>query len=254
MSISKGIEFFPLDVDIFSDDKLEYVIAKHGNESEIIIVRLLCKIYRNGYYTNWTDDDPMLLSGKINKLIPADKIQQIVNELIERNFFNKSMFKKHKILTSKAIQERYKYATARRKNISIDSYNCLKNVNNKPKDDDNNEENDNKSEKKEGNNQQTILDDTILDNTKEEYPHPLMKFVADTYPKTLAKISEQFTEKNCINLLDPLGKYACSQDEIKELLLQMHNKYEKIKKNKTLFGTFLTFLDNKRTNFGRNQL
>lgn len=55
----KGLEYFPLDVDIFEDDKLFDVQNDYGPLGEIIYIRLLCLVYRNGYYYQFESLDKL---------------------------------------------------------------------------------------------------------------------------------------------------------------------------------------------------
>jgi DnaD/phage-associated family protein len=115
-----GLEYFPLDIDFFDDDKIAFISARFQEKGEIIALKLLCKIYRDGYYCNWGEDESILFS----KRVLGDSsqyilVQEIVNELIKRNFFDKILFEKYHILTSKGIQKRYLKACERRKSVEI---------------------------------------------------------------------------------------------------------------------------------------
>ena len=48
--IKKGLSYFPFDVDIFEDDKLFDIQYEYGPAGEAVYLRLLCLVYRNGYY------------------------------------------------------------------------------------------------------------------------------------------------------------------------------------------------------------
>lgn len=105
-----GLDYFPFDIDFFDDDKVQFLTAKFGLVGEAIAIRLLSKIYRNGYYMTWTEDDKILFSNRL-KLTTNEDVNEIadkvVKELLNRSFFDKEMFKKNNILTSKGIQKRY---------------------------------------------------------------------------------------------------------------------------------------------------
>ena len=49
----EGLDYFPLDVDIAADEKVEYIEAKFGLVGFATIIHLLIAVYRNGYYINW---------------------------------------------------------------------------------------------------------------------------------------------------------------------------------------------------------
>lgn len=114
----KGLSYFNLDVDFFEDEKIQFVSIRCGNLGELITIKLLTKIYRNGYYLKWGDDECALFSKKAGDDITKNLVEETVDELIKRGFFNKEIFDKYKVLTSKAIQSRFLKATHRRKQQS----------------------------------------------------------------------------------------------------------------------------------------
>ena len=113
----KGLDYFSLDIDFFDDEKVEFISARFGIKGEITIIRLLCRIYRNGYFLEW-NDDVCLLFAKRASLSPA-LVNEIVAELVKRTFFNERLFNSLGILTSRAIQERYFEVIKRRQDIEV---------------------------------------------------------------------------------------------------------------------------------------
>lgn len=106
--IKSGLDYFPFDVDFFDDDKLQFVSARFGTKGEIIAIKLLCKIYKeNGYFYNWGDDESLLFAKRVGNDCSHTLVNDVVNELIKRGFFNKDMYDSFKILTSNGIQKRY---------------------------------------------------------------------------------------------------------------------------------------------------
>ena len=61
-----GLDYFPLDVDIASDEKVEYIEAKHGVAGFGIFIHLLMMIYRNGYYVEWGERQLYVFSKRVN--------------------------------------------------------------------------------------------------------------------------------------------------------------------------------------------
>ena len=57
-----GLEYFPMDIDIFSDIKIRKLIKYQGGKAISIYALLLCNIYKNGYYMEWDDDVPFIIS------------------------------------------------------------------------------------------------------------------------------------------------------------------------------------------------
>ncbi|MDR1884271.1 MAG: DUF4373 domain-containing protein [Prevotella sp.] len=114
-----GIDYFPFDVDFFHDEKIQFVSARFGMKGESITVRLLCKIYRNGYYIEFDDDTALLFAKGVGDGCQDSFVKDVVHELLKRGFFDKSIFERFGILTSKGIQNRYFEITRRREKIDV---------------------------------------------------------------------------------------------------------------------------------------
>ena len=110
----QGLDYFPFDIDFFEDEKTEAISGEFGIKGEIAIIKLLCAVYRNGYFIQWNE----MLKMKLLKRLPgvsSDLLEQILNRLIKWGFFDEILFNSDKILTSKGIQSRFFQATKRRK-------------------------------------------------------------------------------------------------------------------------------------------
>lgn len=132
----EGLDYFPFDIDFFDDEKIIAISGEFGIKGEMTAIKLLCAIYRNGYFILWND----LLKYKLLKLLPgisSELIERIVNRLVLWGFFDKNLFDSVKVLTSKGIQRRYFEIVKRRKRTSDFPY-LLVNVCNNPVNVDNN--------------------------------------------------------------------------------------------------------------------
>lgn len=101
-----GIDYFPFDVDFFEDEKVVAIAGEFGIKGEIAAIKLLCAIYRNGYFIEWSE----ILQYKLLRQMPgisAELFNQILNRLVRWGFFNASLFDSVKVLTSEGIQRRY---------------------------------------------------------------------------------------------------------------------------------------------------
>ena len=49
MANSTGLDYFSFNVDFFDDDKLALIEGEFGIKGAYIAIRLLCKIYKEGY-------------------------------------------------------------------------------------------------------------------------------------------------------------------------------------------------------------
>lgn len=126
--IKQGLDYFPIDVDFFTDDKIRFIETHHGKTGLIVIIKLLCRIYRNGFFTKW-DQDEIATFSKYDAMTPKKLIEEIVQEALRRDFFCKDLFDKFSILSSRGIQKRFFTAIKQRKKIQVDFRYLLINLN-----------------------------------------------------------------------------------------------------------------------------
>ncbi|MDV7723615.1 DUF4373 domain-containing protein [Enterococcus faecalis] len=123
----EGLDYFPLDVGIFEDEKIEAIAGEFGIKGELAVIKLLCAIYKKGYFILWDD----LSQATLLKRLPGvskEMLNQIVNRLVLWGFFDKELFDSVKVLTSENIQATFFEATKRRKTPKPTKY--IVNVNN----------------------------------------------------------------------------------------------------------------------------
>ena len=123
----QGLDYFPLDVGIFENEKILAISGEFAVKGEIIVLRLLCEIYRNGYFVEFSE----LLKNKLAKLggLSGGLVEEVVKQLVKYGFFDGSLFSEYNILTSKNIQKTFLEATKRRKEIDISQFWLLNGVN-----------------------------------------------------------------------------------------------------------------------------
>ncbi|EMF0074962.1 DUF4373 domain-containing protein [Enterococcus hirae] len=117
----EGLDYFPLDVDVFEDEKIEAIAGEFGLKGEIAVIKLLCAIYKKGYFILWND----LTQATLLKRLPGvskEMLNQIVNRLVKWGFFDKQLFDSVEVLTSENIQATYFEATKRRKSPKPTKY------------------------------------------------------------------------------------------------------------------------------------
>ena len=56
------LEYFPMDIGFFQDVKVRKLIRYQGGKAISVYAFLLCTIYRDGYYTEWSSDLAFLVS------------------------------------------------------------------------------------------------------------------------------------------------------------------------------------------------
>lgn len=112
--LKEGLDYFPFDVDFFSDIKIRRLALACGSSSASVIICLLCNIYQDkGYYIEWNKDLPFLIADAVG--VSEGTASEIITKAIQVGLFDREVFDKHKVLTSEGIQQRYMTATERRK-------------------------------------------------------------------------------------------------------------------------------------------
>lgn len=123
--MNNSIPYFPLDVHL--DDKIELIEAEFGLKGFAVVVKLFQKIYGGqGYYCEWTKDVSLLFSKQTG--LGYNDVSEIVSATVRRGIFDKTLFDKYSILTSRGVQKRYFEAVSRRKKVEVKREYLLFNV------------------------------------------------------------------------------------------------------------------------------
>lgn len=115
----QGLNYFPVDIDIFDDDKISLITSEFGAVGESILIRLLCKIYKNGYYYKWGGDECSLFCKWAGAIFVPNQVNEVLAGLLRRSIFDNRVFESFGILTSVGIQKRYLQAAYQRRNLEI---------------------------------------------------------------------------------------------------------------------------------------
>ncbi len=101
-----GLDYFPLDTDMFCDMRIRRLIRRCGGEAVAVYTLLLCTVYRSGYYIVADDDLPFMLSEQSG--LDEAYILKVIGCCIDIGLFDKPLYDSDSVLTSRAIQERYR--------------------------------------------------------------------------------------------------------------------------------------------------
>lgn len=115
--IKEGLEYFSLDTNMESDDKIRLIEKHHGIAGFAILIKLYLKIYSNGYYCKWSELENMLIADSNN--LEEETTSKIINDFIKYDIFSKSIYDNYFVLTSKGIQVRYLEARSRNVDVEI---------------------------------------------------------------------------------------------------------------------------------------
>lgn len=114
-----GLDYFPFDVSFFDDEKVTLIRAQYGEKGEGIILRLLCSIYKQGYYLEWSDKERTLFIGKYR--YESALVDQVITAALKWSLFDNTLFKNYGALSSAGIQRRYFEAVRRRRSVKINA-------------------------------------------------------------------------------------------------------------------------------------
>lgn len=113
-----GLQYFPFDV--VMEETYALIEAQFGICGFAILVKLMQKIYgERGYYCDWQEENALLFSHKIGQ--DNQLVCKVVDAAVKRGIFDREMFRRYHILTSKSIQKIYFEATSRRRETYADS-------------------------------------------------------------------------------------------------------------------------------------
>lgn len=125
--IKKGLDYFPLDTKLRG--KIEYIQCMFGMLGVMVIISLWQRIYENSYYIEYSESSSLVFSKDFGEqlefLSKNDKkrwevFDDIVKQAVEYGIFNKDIFEKYGVLTSKSIQENYVKAKEKSAKIEFD--------------------------------------------------------------------------------------------------------------------------------------
>lgn len=94
---------------------LNWAEAKYGIRVDGAVCKLLCKIFKEGYYIPWGEEQSLIFARKLGGELKGKEIDGIIQILLDKGFFDKESYEKFQILTSLEIQHIWIDATCRRK-------------------------------------------------------------------------------------------------------------------------------------------
>lgn len=114
--MKSGLDYFPLDCQM--DDSVKLIEAQFGLAGFAAIIKLWQDIYRGeGYYKKFNNDVKILFAKELG--VDTCFLNDVINAALDREIFNRELFDKFEILTSKGIQKRFLTIARKRKNNSI---------------------------------------------------------------------------------------------------------------------------------------
>ena len=110
-----GINYFPVGVNFMEENAMEVIEAKYGIKGSAIVLKLLCKIYKEGYFIRWDEEQCLIFANKAGREVQAAEVQEIIEILFIKEILDRDSYLENGILTSANIQKIWMEATKRRK-------------------------------------------------------------------------------------------------------------------------------------------
>ena len=108
----RGLEYFPVDADIFDDFAIRILISRYGSDGFTLFMYILTKVYKdNGYYLLVDEDLEYIISSDL-KMSP-EKVKQVLAYLFRRSLLVKvesTLPVPVTVITSAGIQRRFQEA------------------------------------------------------------------------------------------------------------------------------------------------
>ena len=105
-TLKEGLDYFPLSVDFVFDD-LEEIMMNHGSNGCIVVLGLMSRIFKQGYYLEYDERLKRKIARKISEGIDTEMVDKVVQEAASQGIFNEEMLTQYHILTSGNIQLDY---------------------------------------------------------------------------------------------------------------------------------------------------
>ena len=97
------------------ENAMEVIEAKYGIKGPAIVLKLLCKIYKERYYILWDEEQCLIFAYKVEREVQTGEVQGIIVILFIKGIMDKNSYLENGILTSENIQKVWMEATKRRK-------------------------------------------------------------------------------------------------------------------------------------------
>ena len=110
-----GINYFPVSVNFMEENAMEVIEVKYGIKGSAIVLKLMCKIYKEGYYIRWDEEQCLIFANKAGREVQAEEVKGIIKILFIKGILDENSYQENGILTSESIQKVWLEATKRRK-------------------------------------------------------------------------------------------------------------------------------------------
>lgn len=110
----QGVDYFPLDVNF--DEKTEPYVAENEAVGHSVLIIVWGLIYQNhGYFAVNDKKFHLMVKRRVN--VGIEDVKRYIDSMVEHGIFDKSLFEKFGVLTSRGIQARFFKASNKKKEV-----------------------------------------------------------------------------------------------------------------------------------------
>lgn len=84
-----SVDYFPLTVNFFDRDAIELAEAKYGIRVDGAVCKLLCKIFKEGYYIPWGEEQSLIFARKLGGELKGKEIDGIIKFCLTKDSLTK---------------------------------------------------------------------------------------------------------------------------------------------------------------------
>ena len=102
---NKGLKYFPLVTDFFQDRDVRRLMLCCGEAGVLLYIYILCATYAKSYCLKWDED--MLMDASMDLRCEAERLEEALNYMLEKGFFDRELFQQRGLLSSRAVQRQF---------------------------------------------------------------------------------------------------------------------------------------------------
>ncbi len=115
---SQGLAHFPFNVLFFDDRKIKYLINRHSDKGINFYLKILCETYKFSYFMPVEKMDFEIFASDCR--VTLEDAITMRDYCLDLGLFNKPLYTKFHILTSRGMQKRYFFGKLRAKHVEVD--------------------------------------------------------------------------------------------------------------------------------------
>ena len=117
---SDGISYFPLDVDFFTDPRIQRLAANFGADGPLFYIYILTRAYKEGYAAKYDEDFDE--DAALTLHCSLEKIGLMLHYLLKKSLLDSTLFNTVKVLSSHGIQAQYQsIVKSRKRDVEVDA-------------------------------------------------------------------------------------------------------------------------------------